>query len=427
MREKTGPTQSISAGEEPLEAAKLEAIDGPGKGPWAPLEQGTLIAGSSSRAGLTLDDPAVSRQHASFELVKGGVRVKDLNSRNGLVFLGAKVDSALLPIGTSIMLGRTVVRIASLQKAQQVSAQTELAGVVAQSLVMRQLLWRIERVAATDTTAVIRGPTGAGKEVIARAIHQLSPRAAARIEFFDCAGAREELLESELFGHVRGAFTGAANDRVGVIELANHGTLVLDNIDQLPLEQQTRLLRFLEERVVRRVGGANAKAVDVRVLATSQADLEAAVAGGVLRSDLFYRLAQVVLEVPALARRREDIPVLAERFAQEASSLPVALSKQTLAALQAHPWPGNARELKNAVVRSLAFGTFEQTASLPTPDDAQIDLKDARAQVVKSFEADFLRALLRKHSWNVAAAAREAKIARSHLYTLLGRYQIERE
>jgi DNA-binding NtrC family response regulator len=427
MSDLTGPTQSLSAGAIPVEPVRLEVIDGPAKGACAPLEQGTVVAGSSSRADLRLDDPAVSRAHASFELVGGGVRVKDLNSRNGMLFLGAKVESALLPIGTSITLGRSVVRIAALQKAQQVSAHTEVAGVVAHSLAMRQLLWRIERVAASDATAVILGPTGAGKEVVARAIHQLSPRASARLEVFDCAAARPELLESELFGHVRGAFTGATGDRTGVIEAANRGTLVLDNVDQLPLDLQTRLLRFLEERVVRRVGAAQGKQVDVRVLATSQVDLEDAVSRGALRADIFYRLAQVVLEVPSLARRREDIPVLAARFALEVSNLKVALSKQTLAALQAHPWPGNARELKNAVARSLAFGTFEPADAPSSPAEAVIDLKDARAQVVKSFEADFLRALLQKHSWNVAAAAREAKIARSYLYTLLGRYQIKRD
>jgi len=425
MSDKTQPTQSLTSQDLPVEPVRLEAVEGPGQGAQAVLEQGTLTAGSSSRCELVLDDPAVSRQHASFELLRGSVRVRDLGSRNGLTFLGARVEAAVLPIGTSLTLGRTVVRISPLQ-AQQLSEHTELAGVVAHSPAMRQLLWRVERVAATDVTVVIAGPTGAGKEAVARAIHQLSARAKAPIEVFDGAAARGELLESDLFGHVKGAFTGAIADRVGVVEQANHGTLVLDNVDQLPLELQTRLLRFLEERTVRRVGAAKSKAVDVRVLATTQHPLEESVAQGRLRPDVFFRLAQVVLDVPPLSRRREDIPVLAKRFADELAGLPVALSKTTVTALQAHPWPGNARELKNAVARCLAFGRFDE----PKPEQGQsapdVDLKDARARVVQSFEADFLRALLTRHRWNVAAAARDAKIARSHLYTLISRYGLER-
>lgn len=420
-------TQSISAQELPLEPVRIEAIDGPAKGATLLLERGTAIAGSSSRSDLVLKDDAVSRQHASFELLHGAVRVRDLGSRNGLSFLGARVEAALLPIGTTLTIGRTQLRIAPLRQ-DTLSAHTERAGVVAHSTAMRRLLWRVERVAGTDATAVIRGPTGAGKEIVARAIHQLSERGKNPIEFFDCASARGELLESDLFGHVRGAFTGASSDRVGVIELANRGTLVLDNIDGLPLEMQTRLLRFLEERTVRRVGASSTKSINVRVLATTQAVLEDAVAQGRLRSDIFFRLAEVVLEVPPLSERIDDIPVLAAQFAAELSKFPIELSKATIAALQSHPWPGNARELKNAVARCLAFGRFEaDLAPQAVANAPSVDLKDARVRVVQSFEADFVRALLRKHRWNVAAAARDAKVARSHLYTLITRHGLSRD
>jgi DNA-binding NtrC family response regulator len=420
MAERTQHTQSVTPQELAIEPVQLEAIEGPGRGAQRTLDHGTVIAGSGPKADWVLQDPAISRQHASFELMHGAVRVRDLGSRNGLRLFGARVESALLPIGTSITLGRTAVHIAPLRSAQ-LSPHTELAGVVARSLVMRELLWRVERVAATNATVVIRGPTGAGKEVVARAIHQLSARGKSPLEFFDCSSARDELLESDLFGHLRGAFTGASSDRMGIIELANHGTL-------LPIDLQTRLLRFLEARTVRRVGGASARKVDVRVLATTQAVLEQAVAQGRLRADLFFRLAEVLLEVPPLSARLEDIPFLAAAFAAEHSKLAVTLSKPTIAALQAHPWPGNARELKNAVARCLAFGRFEQTPVTPRqPGGGSADLKDARAQVVESFEADFLLALLRKHRWNVAAAARDAKIARSHLYTLIARYRLTRE
>ena len=425
MKELTLPTQSITHHELPLEPVRLEAVDGPGRGAHVTLERGTFTAGSSSRADLVLDDPAASRQHATFELVKGGVRVRDLDSRNGLLFLGAKVGVAVLPIGTSVTLGRTVVRIAPV-KEEPLSACTELESIVARSTAMRRLLWRVERVAATDAAVVIHGPTGAGKEVIARAIHQLSTRRDGPFEVFDCAAAKGELLESDLFGHVKGAFTGAASERPGVVELAHRGTLVLDNLDQLPVELQTRLLRFLEEKKVRRVGASKVRAVDVRVLATMQTGPEAAVSAGRLRSDLFFRVTEVILEVPPLADRREDIAPLAARFAEELKGLPVELSRATVAALEAQVWPGNARELKNAVARCLAFGALDD-AKPAAGLRAEVDLKGARAKVVLSFEADFLLALLRKHRWNVAAVAREAKVARSHLYTLISRHDLKRE
>jgi DNA-binding NtrC family response regulator len=424
--ERTGPTQSLREDAPPLEAVRLIAISGPAKGAQATLEAGTLVVGSSSRCGLTLRDPAVSARHASLELVRGGVRVRDLGSKNGLRFLGAKVETALLPLGSTLTLGHTVLSLEPVLE-QHVSEHTELAGLVAHSLAMRQLLWRIERAAASEATVVVRGPTGAGKEAVARALHALSPRARGPFIVFDAAGARGELLESELFGHVKGAFTGASSARAGLVEQAHGGTLLLDNVDQLPLALQPKLLRFLEERTVRRVGASREVAVDVRVIATTARPLEAAVEAGELRSDVYFRLSAVVLDVPPLSARLDDIPALAARFAEELSGRPLTLSKATVAALQAHPWPGNVRELRNAVARSLAFGRLDAPA--PPSSPSQVDeagLKRAREKVVSAFEADYLRALLERHRWNVAAVAREARLARSHLYTLIARYQLKR-
>jgi two-component system, NtrC family, nitrogen regulation response regulator GlnG len=427
----TQPTQSITAQELPLEAVRLEAVEGPGKGAGVTLRRGSVVVGSSSRADLRLEDPAVSRQHASFELVRGAVRVRDLGSRNGLRALGARVEVATLPIGTRVTLGRTVVRIAPLDSPDgaRLSARTELFELVARSPAMRRLLWRLERAAATDASVVIWGPTGAGKELVARALHRLSARGSHPLELFDCAAARGELIESELFGHVRGAFTGATGDRAGLVELAHRGTLVLDNLDQLPLELQTRLLRLLEERRVRRLGASRGRPVDLRILATMQVAPDDAVAAGRLRSDLFFRVAEVILEVPSLAQRKDDIAPLAGAFAAQLGGLAVTLSEATLAALEAHTWPGNVRELKNAVSRCLAFGGVEagpDPSEPAAPAASAVDLKGARARVVGTFEADFLRALLQRHRWNVAAAARDAKVARSHLYALIARHGLKR-
>ncbi|MBE2248944.1 MAG: sigma 54-dependent Fis family transcriptional regulator [Myxococcus sp.] len=412
----TGPTQSLSDEGGALEPVELEA-----DGVVARLEHGMLVAGSSSRCDLVLEDRTVSGRHATFELLPGAVRVRDLGSRNGVRFLGAKVDAIVVPVGASVTLGKTVVQLGRPKDSAAAAATDDWHGLVGRSLAMRQLVWRLERAAKTDVSVVLRGPTGAGKEAVARALHAASARAGRPFVVFDGAGVSGELLESELFGHVKGAFTGAVSAKAGVLELAHGGTVLFDNIDQMPLALQPRLLRFLEARQLRRVGDTRLKAVDVRVVSTTQRGLERAVEQGELREDLFYRLAAVVLDVPALHQRREDIRCLARRFAGPG----VKLSPSTLASLEAHPWPGNARELKHAVERSLTLGTWEPSQA---PDDAPpgVDLKAARARVSRAFEADALEALLDKHRWNVAAVAREAKLARSHLYTLIQKHGLKR-
>jgi DNA-binding NtrC family response regulator len=412
----TTPTQSVSEDTMPLEPVLLEA----GASTFL-LEQGMCVAGSSSRSDLVLDgDRTVSGRHASFELLPGAVRVRDLGSRNGVRFLGAKVESAVVPIGASVTLGKTVVQLRRSAGGQAAAATDDWHGLVARSLPMRELVWRVERAAKAEVSVVLRGPTGAGKEAVARALHAASARAKGPFLVFDGAGARGDLLESELFGHVKGAFTGAVQAKAGVLEVAHGGTVLLDNVDQMPMDLQPKLLRFLEERTLRRVGDTKTRQVDVRVISTTQQGLERAVEQRQLREDLFYRLAAVVLEVPALHARREDIAPLARRFAKDAT-----LSPSTIAALEAHPWPGNVRELLHAVERNLTLGTWEP-ARPTTAAAPQTDLKAAREKVSSAFEADALKALLEKHRWNVAAVAREAKMARSHLYTLIQKHGLKR-
>lgn len=412
----TGPTQSLSD-----EGALLEPVELEAEGVVLRLEKGMVLAGSSSRSDLVLDDRTVSGRHATFELLPGAVRVRDLGSRNGVKFLGAKVESAVVPIGASVTLGKTVVQLRRPADGFAAPATDDWHSLVARSLVMRQLVWRLERAAKTDVSVVLRGPTGAGKEAVARALHAASARAKGPFVVFDGAGARGDLLESELFGHVKGAFTGAVLAKAGVLELAHGGTVLFDNVDQMPMELQPKLLRFLEERTLRRIGDTKTKQVDVRIVSTTQRGLERAVEHRELREDLFYRLAAVVLDVPPLHLRRDDIAALAKKFAGPK----VKLSASTLASLEAHPWPGNARELKHAVERSLTLGTWEPAKPVDgaAPDT---DLKAAREKVSGAFEADALRALLEKHRWNVAAVAREAKMARSHLYTLIAKHGLKR-
>jgi two-component system, NtrC family, response regulator AtoC len=231
--------------------------------------------------------------------------------------------------------------------------------VVCESKAMRDLLEVASRVARHSTTVLITGESGTGKEVLARAIHRMSPRSERSFTAINCAAIPEQLLESELFGHMRGAFTGATADRAGLFELAHEGTLLLDEIGDLPLDLQAKLLRVLEEGEIRRVGGREAKRVDVRVLAATAKPLEQAVERGEFRSDLFYRLNVVHLHIPPLRERPEDVPALLAHFARQAAQRlghPVSVTPTALAALASHAWPGNVRELRNAVERAAVLG-----------------------------------------------------------------------
>jgi two-component system response regulator AtoC len=231
--------------------------------------------------------------------------------------------------------------------------------VVCESKAMRDVLELASRVARHPTTVLITGESGTGKEVLARAIHRMSPRSERSFTAINCAAIPEHLLESELFGHMRGAFTGATADRAGLFELAHEGTLLLDEIVDLPLDLQAKLLRALEEGEIRRVGGREPKRVDVRVIAATAKPLEQAVERGEFRSDLFYRLNVVRLHLPPLRERPEDVPALLAHFARQAAQRlghPVSVTPTALAALASYSWPGNVRELRNAVERAAVLG-----------------------------------------------------------------------
>ena len=232
--------------------------------------------------------------------------------------------------------------------------------VVSESRSMRDLLDLASRVARHNTTVLITGESGTGKEVLARAIHRMSPRVEHNFTAINCAAIPQHLLESELFGHVKGSFTGATADRAGLFELVHEGTLLLDEIGDLPLDLQAKLLRVLEDNQIRRVGGREPRKVDVRVIAATAKPLEQAVESGEFRGDLFYRLNVVRLHLPPLRERPEDVPALVAHFARQAASKlghPVSLTPAALAALTHHPWPGNVRELRNAVERAAVLGS----------------------------------------------------------------------
>ena len=276
----------------------------------------------------------------------------------------------------------------------------------------------------TEASVLVCGETGTGKDSVARALHQLSSRSVGPFVVFDCAAVSPNLVESELFGHIKGAFTGADKARAGAMEQAEGGTLFLDEIGELPLELQPKLLRMLSAKEVRRVGGEHSRPTSVRVLAATHRDLASEVSAGRFRSDLYFRLAVATVVVPSLGDRLEDIPLLAQHFARELSSVDVRLTPATIAALQCHVWKGNVRELRNAVARVIALGSPQADAPVQPAEEPPGSYKEARDKLLFQFEHDFLAALLERSNGNISLAARSAKLSRSYFYKMLERHHL---
>jgi two-component system nitrogen regulation response regulator NtrX len=303
------------------------------------------------------------------------------------------------------------------------------------SAAMKRLKEEIARVAPTDARVLITGENGTGKELVARALHRLSARADAPLVEVNCAAIPEELIESELFGHVKGSFTGASEDRRGKFEEADGASLFLDEVGDMSARTQSKVLRALQEGRFTRVGSTKAIASDARVLSATNKDLQAEITRGTFREDLYFRLAVVPLHVPPLRERSQDIPELARHFLELASTRfgrrPRHLSPEAVRALQAHRWPGNVRELKNLIERLMIFGQGDEidASELPfsaaqagaLPPDAP--LKDARDE----FERRYILAALKRHRGNVTRAAEMLGLERSNLYRKLKSYGIEVE
>jgi DNA-binding NtrC family response regulator len=312
---------------------------------------------------------------------------------------------------------------------EQVQGDFGFEQIVGRSPAMRRVFETIAKVADADVTVLIRGESGTGKELVANALHYRSPRRGKPMIKMNCAALSRELVESELFGHERGAFTGAIARREGKFEAADGGTLFLDEVGDMPLETQAKLLRALQEREFERVGGNQTLKVDVRVLAATNHDLEAAVRAGRFREDLYYRLRVVELVLPPLAERREDIPLLIDRFLQEAAArfnrAPKPLTSAALRACVEYDWKGNVRELRSAVEQALLLTPAAEidvadliNAAAPSaaaPPPAPRSFRDAKAAVVESFERDFLLSALRRHGGNISKAAEEIGMYRQNL------------
>jgi DNA-binding NtrC family response regulator len=345
----------------------------------------------------------------------------------------------VVPSGTTLRLGRSGVTLGSgLPATVELHDEDRLGELRGQTQSMRRLMTQVRRAALSNVAILFVGESGTGKELLARAVHDASPRANAPFVTIDCGAVTPTLVASELFGHEKGAFTGATQTTRGAFEEADGGTIFLDEVGELPPELQATLLGALERHKFCRVGGRKEISIDVRVVAATNRDLRAEVNSGQFRLDLYYRLAVVALEVPPLRERTRDIPLLVEHFARETGlTRPIdeVIPPETMAQLLRHRWPGNVRELRNYVQATVAMGEpaeLRDDAMSPEKDELRRALSpllegpygDARNRLLQTFERQYIERLMERAHDNVAQAARDAGMARSHLNDLLRRHKV---
>ena len=395
---------------------------------------------------LVLDHGSVSRFHLEIVADEQGYLVKDLGSTNGTFIDGLRVREAYLPQRAMLRLGEVTLAFTLTGEQQELPAseREDFFGVVGCSPAMREVFAMLERAAPTDATILVEGESGTGKERVAAAVHQASLRSAAPLVVMDCAAVPANLMESELLGHERGAFTGATTRKQGRVQEAHGGTLFLDEIGELPLEMQPKLLRVLETRQVRPVGGTDTRAVDFRLVAATNRDLAREVNRGSFREDLYYRLAVVQITVPPLRQRTEDLRLLVRHFvglllddARRAREILRGISEENWRRLEGLPWSGNVRELRNFIERTLIL-TGGPIHSEYIPDRAAasggnadlgpvVDLDRPfslhKSEVVAAFERSYLLSQLARHDSNVSAAARASGMDRMNFKRLLKKYR----
>jgi DNA-binding NtrC family response regulator len=450
---------------------RLAVVEGPGEGKSWQSEGDRCSIGSFANNDFVIEDATVSRYHCEIRIDDDGARAVDLQSRNGTFIDGVQVVEGFLRGGSILRLGRAVIRFQFRNESNQLplSESSSFGFMVGSSVPMRTAFAMLERAARTDATVLLEGETGTGKGRAAESIHRASTRRDRPFMVVDCGSIPANLLESELFGHEKGSFTGAENRRIGVFEEADGGTIFLDEIGEMPQEVQPKLLRVLENREIRRVGSNTFKPVNVRVVAATNRDLRAEVNAGRFRSDVYFRLAVVRIELPPLRRRPEDIPMLVEAFLAQ-PSMDGHFEKLTapdfIGHLQRAAWPGNVRELKNYLERCVVFdealppptdvGGLDTTSELRIDElehraqrskrdsdrpaaaaeaantrgaliaiDLDMALQDARKQAVEEFERRYLSGLLERHDGRVAQAAAAAGIDRVYMYKLLRRYKLK--
>ena len=424
----------------------LTVKSGPDAGKEARVETARILIGSSPACQLALTDTTVSREHCEIRLDEDGYLLRDLGSTNGTHLAGSRVREVWLAPGSLFSVGSTVLEFRPLEERVEVllSDKDRFGRVLGRSLKMREIFHFVEKIASKDVTVLLTGETGTGKEVLAESIHEESLRRGAPFITVDCGSIAENLVESELFGHQKGSFTGASADRLGAFEEADRGTIFLDEIGELPLEQQAKLLRVLEKKEIKRIGENETRRVDVRIIAATNRMLAEEVEAGRFRKDLYYRLSVVEIHVPPLRERNDDIPLLVDAIlamlSERAKKPRPRLTDEAMAILQRHPWPGNVRELRNVLEKTFALSDQQEIGAAnvvvgsagehPAERaaaagggalvDPALPYSDAREQ----FEKTYLLGLLQRNGMNVSAAARVAGIHRQSLHRLLKKHGI---
>jgi transcriptional regulator with PAS, ATPase and Fis domain len=406
-----------------------------------------VVAGVPVRLGtaadndLVLTDDTVSRRHCEIAPATGGVVVRDTGSTNGVLASGMRIYEALLVGPATVHLGQTVVSITPLDETvEREQAGSEMfADVLGGSPRMRELFVDLERLACTEVTLLIEGETGTGKDLVAESVHRKSARAEEPYVVFDCGAVAPTLVESELFGHERGAFTGALATRPGVFEQADGGTLFLDELGELPKETQPKLLRALEKREVRRLGASRAIPIDVRIIAATNRNLLAEVRKGNFREDLYFRVAAAHVTVPPLRDRLDDLELLVRHFLslerppRSVDQVPPEVWRM----FHAYRWPGNVRELRNVVqrllvtperaLRALQDSMPRPAPPAPAPEAEIVPLRVARRDAVDFFEREYMQTLLAKADGNITRAAAIAEVSRQMLQKLIRKHGLGEE
>jgi DNA-binding NtrC family response regulator len=429
------------------------------------FDKEVISIGAMEDNDIQLDDDTVSRAHCRIYVDGDQYMIQDLESTNGTFVNRVRIREAWLHPSHVVSLGKTEIRFSPVDERVRVipSERDRFGEIIGRDRRMREIYSILEKIAPTDATVVVEGETGTGKDVVARSVHGASRRKDGPFMVFDCGAVPENLIESELFGHEKGSFTGAVSSRQGIFELANGGTVFLDELGELQLDLQPKLLRVLEQREIKRVGGTKPIKVDVRIIAATNRNLEEEVRAGRFREDLFYRLTVVRVKIPPLRERKEDVRLLARHFLEHASFNRDREGKKkignfapgVLDRLGEYDWPGNVRELHNVIERAVSFAESDtvELADLPEhiawprnglppppdsnsptdhaialpdmrPSDIEGTFKDAKERWVASFERDYIASLLRKNNGNISHAAREAEIDRKYFRKLMKKYGI---
>ena len=430
---------------------QLIVLEGVDKGKKFDLSKSSMRVGKKEDNNIILEDKAISRNHFEIVRTQDNYMLRDLESTNGTFINDIRVREAFLTPGDIIKVGKTRLEFVAFDESVQIEpSKHESFGMAAgHSRKMRQIFGILERISPTNSTVIIEGETGTGKEIIARAIHEHSLRKGKPFVVFDCGAVADNLIESELFGHVKGAFTGAVQTRRGAFEEANTGTIFLDEIGELTLDLQPKLLRALEQREIKKVGSTDSIDIDVRVICATNRNLKKEATNNTFREDLYYRLSVVKILLPPLRERPEDIPFLIEKILTSAkfNQLPngqlrvTTIDDEAQKILQRYQWPGNVRELINILERVIPLVDdntikgnhvkyiFQALESDEEPTerlevDMGVPFKEAKQKIVENFEKDYLASLLKRNNYNISKTAREAGIDRKHIRNLLKKYGI---